>query len=50
MIHGKSREEVLARHAEINAELGLAQYGGAVLFSVQRFKQCGARYAGGAAR
>lgn len=47
MIHGKSREEVLARHAEINARLGLEQYPGAVLFSVRRFKQCGARYAGG---
>jgi DNA-binding Lrp family transcriptional regulator len=50
MIHGKSREAVLARHAAINAELGLAQYPGAVLFSVRRFKQCGARYAGGAGR
>ncbi|MDE2599867.1 MAG: Lrp/AsnC family transcriptional regulator [Rhodocyclaceae bacterium] len=47
MIHGKSREEVLARHAEINAELGLEGLSGAVLFSVRRFKQCGARYAGG---
>ena len=47
MIHGKSREEVRARHAEINAELGLDRYPGAVLFSVRRYKQCGARYAGG---
>lgn len=47
MIHGKSREEVLARHAGINTELGLNQHPGAVLFSVRRFKQCGARYAGG---
>ncbi len=45
MIHGKSREEVRARHAEINAEIGLDKYSGSVLFSVQRFKQCGARYA-----
>ncbi|MDE2579984.1 MAG: Lrp/AsnC family transcriptional regulator [Hyphomicrobiales bacterium] len=45
MIHGKSRQEVHARHAEINTELGLDRYPGAVLFSVRRFKQCGARYA-----
>jgi DNA-binding Lrp family transcriptional regulator len=44
MIHGKSREEVLMRHAAITAELGLGRHPGAVLFSVQRFKQCGARY------
>lgn len=49
MIHGKSRAEVLARHAEISTELGLDGYPGSVLFSVQRFKQCGARYVSGAA-
>jgi DNA-binding Lrp family transcriptional regulator len=44
MIHGKTREEVLAARAAIVARLGLDRFAHAVLFSTRRFKQRGARY------
>ena len=44
MIHGRSRDSVLGRVAELEDECGLAEFDSAVLFSRRRFKQCGARY------
>jgi hypothetical protein len=44
MIHGHSREAVLARRETIAAAVGLARYPAAVLFSTACFKQCGAHY------
>lgn len=44
MIHGRARETVLARRAEIAADLGLDAFPHAILFSSRRFKQRGARY------
>jgi DNA-binding Lrp family transcriptional regulator len=44
MIHGRYRESVLRRLAELEDECGLADFDSAVLFSRRRFKQCGARY------
>ena len=44
MIHGKDRESVLAKVAEINAAVDLAERPNDVLFSLRRFKQRGARY------
>ncbi len=44
MIHGKDRCEVEQRIAALVQACGLAAYPHAVLFSRQRFKQCGARY------
>ncbi|MGE5129629.1 MAG: hypothetical protein ACM3IK_08360 [Sphingomonadaceae bacterium] len=45
MIHGRSRKEVNAQLAALNAEEGLARTAHAVLFSRRAFKQRGARYA-----
>jgi len=45
MIHGRSRQEVSAQLAALNAEEGLARTAHAVLFSRRAFKQRGARYA-----
>jgi DNA-binding Lrp family transcriptional regulator len=45
MIHGQVRAEVEARIAELRARLHLEDYAYAVLFSLTRFKQGGARYA-----
>jgi DNA-binding Lrp family transcriptional regulator len=41
MVHGRSREEVTPVIARLAARAGTAPE---VLFSVRRFKQCGARY------
>jgi hypothetical protein len=49
MIHGHDREEVLARVEEIRQGCGLQSVASEVLFSIRRFKQCGARYARAAA-
>lgn len=46
MIHGKSRETVLAELERIVAQCGMGGLQREVLFSVRRFKQCGARYRG----
>mgnify|MGYP000849043008 CR=1 FL=1 len=45
MLHGQARAEVEARIAELRERLQLAAYAYDVLFSLTRFKQCGARYA-----
>ncbi|MBK7956098.1 MAG: Lrp/AsnC family transcriptional regulator [Candidatus Accumulibacter sp.] len=45
MIHGQARTEVEARIAELRSRLQLTDYAHAVLFSLTRFKQGGARYA-----
>ena len=45
MIHGQVRAEVEATIAELRARLQLSDYAHAVLFSLTRFKQGGARYA-----
>ncbi len=44
MIHGRTRESVLATREAIVARLGLGHLPGEVLFSLRRFKQQGARY------
>ena len=44
MIHGRSREAVAARREALAAEVGLAAFPHAVLFSTDCYKQCGARY------
>ena len=44
MIHGKSREEVLANLEWMVNRCGLQSLPHEVLFSRRRFKQCGARY------
>ncbi len=44
MIHGHDQAEVRAQLAKIVAQCGLADFPSEVLFSTQRFKQCGARY------
>ncbi len=49
MIHGVSRDEVEVEIAALCARHSLAAYPQAVLFSVRRFKQQGARYLHGAA-
>ncbi|HQR03500.1 MAG: Lrp/AsnC family transcriptional regulator [Proteobacteria bacterium] len=46
MIHGRTREAVLAQRAALAVTLGLDAYGHDVLFSLRRFKQRGARYVG----
>uniref|UniRef100_UPI0028C40E5B siroheme decarboxylase subunit beta n=1 Tax=Accumulibacter sp. TaxID=2053492 RepID=UPI0028C40E5B len=45
MIHGQVRAEVEARIAELRARLHLNDHAHAILFSLTRFKQGGARYA-----
>ena len=45
MLHGQTRSEVEARIRELRERLQLAAYAYDVLFSLTRFKQCGARYA-----
>ena len=45
MIHGQVRAEVEATIADLRARLQLTDYAHAVLFSLTRFKQGGARYA-----
>jgi DNA-binding Lrp family transcriptional regulator len=44
MIHGRRREDVLARIEALKEHCGLRDTPHAVLFSRRRFKQCGARY------
>ena len=44
MIHGQGREAVEARRAALAAQVGLAAFPAAVLFSTDCYKQCGARY------
>ncbi|MCC5857760.1 MAG: AsnC family transcriptional regulator [Ectothiorhodospiraceae bacterium] len=50
MIHGQSREAVLAARDALVARHGLERYPHRVLFSSRRFKQRGARYLPGAPR
>lgn len=45
MIHGRSRERVLAQIETLRESCGLREYPSAALFSSRRFKQRGARYA-----
>lgn len=45
MVHGQDRESVLHGIEEMRERLGLQSVPHEVLFSVRRFKQCGARYA-----
>lgn len=47
MVHGKDRAVVRRQIAELNATTSAGMYPSAVLFSRKRFKQCGARFAGG---
>lgn len=47
MVHGRTREEVAPVVERLAATAGVAP---SVLFSVRRFKQCGARYFAGAGR
>jgi DNA-binding Lrp family transcriptional regulator len=44
MIHGRDRDQVLARVAQMTQQFGLDGIQHQVLFSGRRFKQCGARY------
>lgn len=44
MVHGKDRQDVEARIAELSAGCGLGAYAHDVLFSRRRFKQRGAHY------
>ena len=44
MIHGKDRKAVEARIEQLAAEHGLEQVARQTLFSLKRYKQCGARY------
>lgn len=46
MVHGRNRQAVLAEIERLRAELGLQDIPFHPLFSLRRFKQCGARYAG----
>ena len=45
MIHGREREEVESQRAAIAERYGLDSFDHEILFSLRRFKQCGARYA-----
>jgi DNA-binding Lrp family transcriptional regulator len=45
MIHGREREEVESQRAAIAQRHGLDRFDHEILFSLRRFKQCGARYA-----
>ena len=49
MIHGRSREAVLAQIAALFERCGVARYPTEILFSRRCFKQRGAHYAGEAA-
>jgi DNA-binding Lrp family transcriptional regulator len=49
MLHGKRREAVTRRLAEINAHTGLGVFGHQVLFARRCYKQTGPRYATGKA-
>lgn len=44
MIHGQDRDEVLSLVAQLKEQCGLQDIAHEVLFSLRRFKQCGARY------
>ncbi len=44
MVHGTARDAVLAHLAALNAQWALHAYPHAVLFSLRRYKQCGAQY------
>ena len=44
MVHGRSRDEVMATLARVRAAAALTPFAHAVLFSRRRFKQTGARY------
>lgn len=44
MIHGRDRDQVLEKVAELNTAIGLTYRRQDVLFSLRRFKQRGARY------
>lgn len=46
MIHGRERAEVERLLKQISEQVGLGKYPGAVLFSLRRYKQRGARYTG----
>ncbi len=46
MVHGRNRQEVLAEIERLRAALGLQDIPYHPLFSLRRFKQCGAKYAG----
>ncbi|MEW6132259.1 MAG: Lrp/AsnC family transcriptional regulator [Pseudomonadota bacterium] len=46
MVHGRNRQAVLAEIERLRAALGLQDIPHHPLFSLRRFKQCGARYAG----
>ena len=46
MVHGRNRQAVLAEIERLRATLGLQDIPYHPLFSLRRFKQCGARYAG----
>lgn len=46
MVHGQDRQAVLAEVARMRIELGLEHLACQPLFSLRRFKQCGARYSG----
>ena len=48
MIHGRDRDDVLARIDELATQCGLGDVQRDVLFSCRRFKQRGARYGGSA--
>jgi hypothetical protein len=43
MVHGRDRQAVHAALAHASAQAGLQAYPSAVLFSLRRFKQTGAR-------
>lgn len=45
MLHGKDRNEVRARWAQLRWACALQDFDAEVLFSTKRFKQCGAHYA-----
>ena len=45
MVHGRDRDTVAAAVAILAIREGVAHYPRQALFSLRRFKQCGARYA-----
>lgn len=46
MVHGRNRQAVLAEIERLRSALGLEDIPHQPLFSLRRFKQCGAKYAG----